>query len=352
MGPNVDRLRKEGGRSGILKAQEELAHAKQMQQRALLTAKASWVGVRQERSKLLKTQVMGDQHTHKALLEIVKILDACTETETKSRCSSQTFMNLMGMCTNFSQTLARACAQNYQRLYHMQFKRWDWLMELAEEKHVYVPACYSHRVRDVDIFPGNESWKKAGLSSTERANKWKDLLLDNEIDPLEFAQAVYDWLEEVDYKRNSILIWGAISTGKTLFANSIRGCFLHRQLSNTTTTGNFAFGNCCHTHVIIYEEPFLHPTLADDIKNIAGGAELTCDSKYQVQQPLSRTPVLFTSNPLLLGRGHLPTQTEQALQARMHIFNFEKPKSNDKFKFYPIDIAFFLCLYKNKIIKQ
>lgn len=210
--------------------------------KATMIRKAEWRGVHNEKKKLLKVGMNNEQYIGEQLLQIASKLDACTETELKTRCSRPLLSSLLG-ASNCQQIMQRVCSQVYQTLFHKQFNRWNWLLCLNNETEKYVPASYSDRARDVDIdSKGDCFWRSRGLSKEERAAKWEELLVTNNIDPLEFAQAVYDWLEQSDHKKNCFLVHGPISTGKTLFANSIRGCLLHRQLTNSNMGGNFALG--------------------------------------------------------------------------------------------------------------
>lgn len=316
-----------------------------------LVKRARWRNVQTERHKLLQLKVNNEQYIAEQLLQIALKLDTCSDIELKTRCSEKLFAEALGN-SNSQAIIQRVCTQVHQILFHRQFKRWEWLMQLNREVETYVPALYLDRARDIEIISKEKYyWRNAGLKKVERANKWKELLIANAIEPIEFAQAIYDWLEQKDHKKNTLFIHGQISTGKTLLANAFRGCFLHRQISNSSVTGNFALGNCCQTHIIIYEEPFLHPLLAEDFKSLASGAEITCDYKFQVQQPLLRTPLLITSNTLQLGHGHVSAEVEEAIQKRSYIFHFKKPVSFPNYTFFPIDLAFFLSEY-NDLIKQ
>lgn len=194
---------------------------------------------------------------------------------------------------NFQECLKRAVKASYHFFYVQQTNTWEWLLSQANKELAEQPL------------------------------KWEYLLQIQSICSQRFVHTVREWLCKKHCKKNCLLLWGAVSTGKTLFANAIRGLFLHRQMSNSTGTSNFSFGNCLNTHVIIYEEPFLHPTLLEDMKSLLGGAEMTVDAKYSTQQPLRRTPVLITSNTLALSRGHASSLCEEALQERSFIFRFD-----------------------------
>lgn len=229
----------------------------------------------------------------------------------------------------FSKALERAIKASEQVIYKRQSDAWTWLLRLGAGICSFAPATNFNTNYTV---------------ATSSAEKWEKLLLIQRICCLDFVKAVKAWLTKSDHKKNCFFVWGRVSTGKTLFANAIRGLFLHRQMSNSTGTSNFSFGNCLNTRVIIYEEPFLHPTLLEDMKSLFGGAELTVDAKYTQQQPLRRTPILVTSNVLNLSRGHAPEMSEQALQARSFLFKFDSDISSlvRTVHFEPLDFAVFV----------
>lgn len=233
----------------------------------------------------------------------------------------------------FAKSLERALRASYQLFVREQRDALAWLCKIGRGAKRYPPAiCFDQAYRYQ-----KDSWRK-----------WEELLLFQGICPRSFHSAVKKWLQQTDFKRNCLFLWGEVSTGKTLFANAIRGLFAHRQMANSTASSNFSFGNCLNTRIIIYEEPFLHPTLLEDMKSVFGGAELTVDAKYSMQQPMRRTPLLVTSNVLKLARGHASEQSEAALQARSFVFHFSR--NIDEFVqnrvFLPVDFANFVYRYE------
>lgn len=232
----------------------------------------------------------------------------------------------------FAKSLERALRASYQFFVREQKDAWTWLCKIGRGTTRYLPAV---------------SFDKTYSYQKNTGKKWEELLLLQEICPRSFHSALKAWLQQTDFKKNCLFLWGDVSTGKTMFANAIRGLFAHRQMANSTSSSNFSFGNCLNTRIIIYEEPFLHPTLLEDMKSVFGGAELTVDAKYSMQQPMRRTPLLVTSNVLKLARGHASEQSELALQARSYIFHFSQNISefvHNKI-FLPCDLANFIYKY-------
>lgn len=311
--------------------------AKQQKLREVLQG-STWKSMHFERSAIAR-------RGYKSTEDMTRLLEKwCVQNdiscESDFRYEAEDWVAELMLDSSFTESLQRAVSSSAHRIYCKQRNRWHWTMQLAQSLVVYKPSM--KKTHPVSV----------GVS----AAKWEALLAVQSIDALEFAQAVYNWLQEVDYKRNCLLLWGEVSTGKTLFANAVRGLLLHRHLCNSNGSSNFALGNCLNTHIIIYEEPFLHPTLLEDMKSLCGGAHMTVDAKYSQQQNLRRTPVLITSNTLSLSKGHASQLAEKAIRERSYIFNFNTPIGDllqDKQLFFePIDLACFLHKYEPQLTKQ
>lgn len=235
---------------------------------------------------------------------------------------------------NFNDFLSIAVRVSHQHFFLLQANRWKWICDLGAG---LVP----------DYLPAFE-FSKAARRCVNRAGIWKRILQTHAIDEGKFCSAVKEWLQMRHAKKNAFILHGPVSTGKTMFANALRGLLLYKTLSNSASSSSFAFGNCLHTRLLVYEEPFLHPTLLEDMKNIFGGATLTVDAKYQQQQPLFRTPILITSNTLSLSHGHASPSAEAALCARSYIFEFSNDISSvlGEEYFLPIDLATYLYQFE------
>lgn len=291
---------------------------------------ASWKNMHVERSTIVRRAHKNAEEVARILLQWCASNDVASESDFRYDADDWVANLMLEAC--FTESLQRAVVSNSHRLYCAQRERWKWVMDVAQGLREYKPS----RLKGA----------QQKQSAEERSAKWELLLRTQAVDYGEFARAVRAWLEETHHKKNCLIVWGEVSTGKTLFANAIRGLLLHRHLSNSTGSSNFALGNCLNTHVIVYEEPFLHPTLLEDMKSLCGGATMTVDAKYSVQQNLRRTPVLITSNTLQLARGHASPQAEHAIRERSYVFNFNVPVTQlleeRGLLFEPLDLACFL----------
>lgn len=144
----------------------------------------------------------------------------------------------------------------------------------------------------------------------------------NNIDCSGFAKSVILWLSKKHPKRNTLKLIGIPNSCKTLIANIFREIFLCANWLNSSTGSAFNFGNLIYSSIIIIEEPFIPPTLLEDIKSVCGGAPLSVDVKYSAFEVLQRTPVLITSNFSALSRGHSPPVSETAIDVRSYVYSF------------------------------
>lgn len=166
----------------------------------------------------------------------------------------------------------------------------------------------------------------------------------NNINCYEFAESIIAWLGKTHNKKNTLKIIGHVNSCKTLIANLFRQVFLCSNWLNSSTGSAFNFGNLIYSSIIIMEEPFIPPTLLEDIKSVCGGAPLSVDVKYSAFEVLQRTPVLITSNYSALSRGHSNPVSEAAIDARSYLFYFGQSFEPD-FQVTPGHLLYFLQKY-------
>lgn len=154
---------------------------------------------------------------------------------------------------------------------------------------------------------------------------FENLCEKNNICPKKFATDFISWLTKKDHKINTFRIFGAVNTCKTLIANLLRKIFITSSWLNSSTGSAFNFGNLIYSSLIIIEEPFLPPTLIEDIKSLCGGAPLSVDVKYSQFESLERTPVFITTNFPTLSHGHSAQVSEQACINRAYYYTFNTP---------------------------
>lgn len=173
------------------------------------------------------------------------------------------------------------------------------------------------------------SWlfSKADNGDVNAVIELNNLFRENNIDPIEFCKAVNDVLLCVHEKKNTLLLVGPPSTGKTLIARMICDNFICAYVNNHNSENEFYLSCFLNKTLVLCEELLVTPATCEDFKSILGGAPLLISKKYNDKQILTRTPVIITSNHLKFGRGHLKQLDEDALQTRCYLFNFTIPAS-------------------------
>lgn len=156
-----------------------------------------------------------------------------------------------------------------------------------------------------------------------RNTYFERLLRANHIRPEEFRAAVLSWLQKEHYKKNTLKLIGDPNSGKTMIANLFRDVFISSSWLNSSTGSAFNFGNLVYSTIICLEEPFLPPTMLEDMKNVCGGTPISVDVKYSSFEQLTRKPVIITSNFTTLCRGYAPQISEAAIDLRCFTFRFD-----------------------------
>lgn len=144
----------------------------------------------------------------------------------------------------------------------------------------------------------------------------------NNICPIDFANKLKQILSKSDPKINSLRIFGAPNTCKSLIANCIVNPFVCCYMNNHGSENEFALSNLLNKSIVLCEELYITIATAEDFKSVLGGQPIDISKKYNEKQLLSRTPIIITSNYQKFGRGHISSTDENALCLRCHNFVF------------------------------
>nr|UQT02526.1 nonstructural protein [Red mite densovirus 1] len=111
------------------------------------------------------------------------------------------------------------------------------------------------------------------------------------------VQAIYDLLNKVKPKRNTLMIVGAPNAGKTYLVESLaQFCHNTGYLANFNRTTAFPLNDCVDRRLIIWNEPNFEESAAETLKMILGGDKLAANKKWEDHAHIDRTPVIITTN--------------------------------------------------------
>ncbi|BAU69604.1 nonstructural protein 1 [Megabat bufavirus 1] len=142
---------------------------------------------------------------------------------------------------------------------------------------------------DLIINSGKTQKKKA-----KKTKAWK-LIKDNNMNPYKVFHAIMCCLNKQMGKRNTILLCGPASTGKSLIAQKICqlvgnvGCY---NASNV----NFPFNDCSNKNIIWVEEAGNFGGQVNQFKTIMSGQSIRLDQKGKGSKEIQPTPVIMTTN--------------------------------------------------------
>ncbi|ALR74754.1 non-structural protein, partial [Protoparvovirus Zsana/2013/HUN] len=134
----------------------------------------------------------------------------------------------------------------------------------------------------------------SNCTKPKKTKAWK-IIKRNKYNPYKVYHAIMCCLNKQMGKRNTILLCGPASTGKSLIAQQIAklvgnvGCY---NASNV----NFPFNDCCNRNLIWIEEAGNLGTQVNQFKAIMSGQSIRLDQKGKGSKSIEPTPVIMTTN--------------------------------------------------------
>lgn len=158
----------------------------------------------------------------------------------------------------------------------------------------------------------------------------------------EFLSTLALVLEREGGKMNSIYIQGPANCGKTWFVDCLAAYFLNvGHVKNIVRGQNFPFNDCPNRRILIWNEPNWCPSALDTIKMLTAGDPCPAAIKYEGDSVISKTPLIFTSNALLLQKND-PIWASRVYFCRWHPAPF---LANYSKKPHPLAIYHILSKY-------
>lgn len=145
------------------------------------------------------------------------------------------------------------------------------------------------------------------------------ILYYNGIDQLQFYADVFDIMDKVRPKINTLFLKGPANAGKTLIAESIaRASIFYCNIQQFQKGKNFLFMDAVGKRCCMINEPRITDEHAEVLKNVLEGAAVHVDVKFQSGQMLQRTPVVIATNhDLSMYLQHTKHINEEAYRSRM-----------------------------------
>nr|AMS35109.1 NS1 [Cutavirus] len=128
----------------------------------------------------------------------------------------------------------------------------------------------------------------------KQTKAWK-LIKNNNMNPKKVYHAIMCCLNKQMGKRNTILLCGPASTGKSLISQTIAnlvgnvGCY-------NPSNANFPFNDCSNKNLIWIEEAGNFGTQVNSFKAIMSGQAIRLDQKGKGSKQIEPTPVIMTTN--------------------------------------------------------
>lgn len=137
----------------------------------------------------------------------------------------------------------------------------------------------------------------SGMGSGKlRYNRIEDIFRRNGYDPDAVAVLFYKWARRDLGKRNTVLLYGPPTTGKTVLASAI--CHVVDPFYGNVNWNNenFPFNDCVDKMLIWWEEGRITAKNVEAAKCILGGVSCRVDRKGKESIEIRGTPVIITSN--------------------------------------------------------
>lgn len=154
-----------------------------------------------------------------------------------------------------------------------------------------------------------------------------DYLKYQNVNLWEFEKNIGEWLL-ANSKKNTLLFEGPSNTGKSFFARLILECF---RFTNSLCNDNlFTFANIIDQDVLLWDEPMIHPDVADLAKTVLeGGPNLVIPIKHKLPGNTKRkVPIIICSNHEITN--YCSSEYEN-MSNRCRLFNFNNNILNATF---------------------
>lgn len=205
--------------------------------------------------------------------------------------------------------------------------------ELENERLIYQKTKWEDILdtMDEDIYKYHCNDPDKVLSINVSKHIIKAILMNNGYDVKEIIHTIWEVVNNISGKINTIYILGEKNAGKTLFALSIaRSLIYYASLSKYGTSGKkgddrFMLSHCIGCRLILGNEAYVSDDNMALSLNLFEGNPQDVDVKFKNPQRLNKTPVIVTNNnePCAYLGSFSNSVHRDALLARMKILKFK-----------------------------
>jgi hypothetical protein len=140
----------------------------------------------------------------------------------------------------------------------------------------------------------------------------------HDIDRYKFMACIIAVMDQKTKKKNTIVLRGGSNAGKSLMVKLIMGDYPVARLGRQRDMDGFHWQPMLEKLACVFEELRIYSTTVDEFKQVLGGEVLDINVKNCAHQPLTRRPVIATSNhPIYANLGHVDAV---AIQNRCYEF--------------------------------
>lgn len=155
------------------------------------------------------------------------------------------------------------------------------------------------------------------------------------IDPYKLINEVYSVMDRSVYKKNTLMLYGAPNSGKTIiFTETLSALATHvGRITCLGANSEFLFQECINKRLIAIDELLVVREQMQIMKVLLGGEKMNANTKHTRAAEMERTPVIFTANSPIW----IQASCEQsAFETRCFIYEVKScPFLKDVKKFHP-----------------
>lgn len=165
---------------------------------------------------------------------------------------------------------------------------WADLVYIADVNlHKYLNVAYELFVKENLYLQRQDRWGwfvKNAENIPHEVSQLRELFYQQGIGIPNFANSLFDILQEQNPKINTLRLVGVPNSGKSLLAQLIVAPFISAYVNNHNSENEFYLSSFLNKSVCLCEELMCTPATAEDFKSILAGAKIDISSTTQVQR--------------------------------------------------------------------
>lgn len=164
---------------------------------------------------------------------------------------------------------------------------------------------------------------------------------------LDFMTSLYNILERVVPKCNTMLIHSPPSAGKNFFFDAVCDYFLSKgQLGRANKHNNFAFQDAYGRRIIMWNEPNYESAMTDQLKMMTAGDSYTVTVKNKPDAAVYKTPLIILTN------NNIPLMNDPCFKDRIKQFRWKTAPFLKDYNKKPYPLAVYYMFLQYGLIKE